>query len=102
MRSLNVRALIFLAAAIVLAVLTGVALYGVAQQANAKAAPPAAAAAQTVRVGVSPGDIAGRARLPTHPPQVRRRQTLLPFTLYPPLKNQIRAQEGKFPATLLA
>ena len=34
----------YTAAAIVLAVLTGVALYGVAQQANAKAAPPAAAA----------------------------------------------------------
>lgn len=56
MRSVNVRALIFLVAAIVLAILTGVALYGVAQQANAKGTP-VAAAAQTVSVVVASSDL---------------------------------------------
>lgn len=57
MRSLNARGLMFLVAAVVLAILTGVALYGVAQQANAKAAAPVAAAAQTVSVVVSASDL---------------------------------------------
>lgn len=60
MRDLNIRGLVFLTAALVLAVLTGVALYGVAQQANAK---PAAATAPTVAVVVAASDIPVRTTL---------------------------------------
>ena len=56
MRSVNVRGLIFLGAAIILATLTGVALYGVAQQASARSAP-AAAAPQTTSVVVAASDL---------------------------------------------
>jgi pilus assembly protein CpaB len=52
------RAWLFLAAGLVLAVLTGVALYGVAQQSAAR--PEAPAAANTVQVLVAKTDIAAR------------------------------------------
>lgn len=55
MRNTNIRGVIFLVAAIVLALMTGVALYGVAQQANAKT--PVAASAPTVAVVVAASDI---------------------------------------------
>jgi Flp pilus assembly protein CpaB len=53
------RAWLFLAAGLVLAVLTGVALYGVAQQ-SAGRAPDAPAATNTVQVLVAKSDIAAR------------------------------------------
>jgi len=52
------RAWLFLAAGLVLAVLTGVALYGVAQQSAAR--PEAPAAANTVQILVAKADIAAR------------------------------------------
>lgn len=61
MRSVNIRGLFFLVAAIVLAALTGVALYGVAQQANAKSVAPVAP--QTVSVVVAASDLPVRTLL---------------------------------------
>lgn len=55
MRSLDIRALIFLVAAVVLAILTGTALYGVAQQATARA--DQVATAPTVGVVVAAKDL---------------------------------------------
>ena len=57
MRNVNLRGLVFLVAAIVLAILTGVALYGVAQQANAKTAGSVAAVETTVKVVVASADL---------------------------------------------
>ena len=57
MKTLTFRALIFLVAAIVLAVLTGATVYSVAQQAGTKAAAAAPSAAPTVDVVVAAADL---------------------------------------------